>query len=236
MLAAMTACGGGKGESVEARPARDTTDYYANTDTLPEERIVRMHINPIYPSLGAEFNDVNDVQLPVARKLGIVPVDGLASAWSVSRPVRRITSCREYYVDNLTHSVPFLVPEAADLLKEIGSRFNDSLVARGGGDYRIKVTSVLRTARAVKRLRRRNVNATVNSAHQYGTTFDISYSKFACDTTSVERSQEDLKNLLAEVLKAVRDEKKCYVKYERRQGCFHITARPLADNRAENDD
>lgn len=230
MLTVMGACGGKKESAAAERPERDTTDYFANNDTLPDGQCVRLHINPIYPSLAAEFNDINDVQLPVAQKLGLQPIDGLAAAWNISRPVRRLTSCKEYYIDNLTHSVPYLVPEAADLLKEIGARFNDSLQARGGGDYRIKVTSVLRTAGAVKRLRRRNINATVNSAHQYGTTFDISYSKFACDTTSVQRTQEDLKNLLAEVLKGVRDEKKCYVKYERRQGCFHITARPVAEN------
>jgi hypothetical protein len=41
----------------------------------------------------------------------------------------------------------------------------------------------------------------------------------------VNRRQEDLKNLLAEVIYAVREEGKCYVKYERKSGCFHITTR-----------
>ena len=78
---------------------------------------------------------------------------------------------------------------------------------------------------AVSKLRRRNINATANSAHRYGTTFDISYIRFFSDTVTVERTQEDLKNLLGEILKSVRDENKCYVKFERKQGCFHITAR-----------
>ncbi len=163
--------------------------------------------------------------MPAAEALGIKPVNGPKDAWNVNRPLVKVESCDEYYVEELTHSVPYLVPEAASLLTEIGRRFNDSLQARGGGAYKLKVTSVLRTEGAVSKLRRRNINATANSAHRYGTTFDISYIRFFSDTVTVERTQEDLKNLLGEILKSVRDENKCYVKFERKQGCFHITAR-----------
>ncbi len=174
---------------------------------------------------GAVFNDINSVQLPAAEALGIKPITGPKDAWRLSRPIVKVENCDEYYLEDLTHSVPYLVPEAANLLSEIGRRFNDSLEARGGGNYRLKVTSVLRTEGAVNKLRRRNINATSNSAHRYGTTFDISYVRFFSDSVTVERSQEDLKNLLGEILKEVRDDGRCYVKFERKQGCFHITAR-----------
>lgn len=210
----------------------ENTDYFTHFDSMPDGGCVKMKINPIGSTLGRVFNDSNHVHLAEARALGIDPIDGAAKAWKLKRGIKRIESCREYYVDNLTHSVPYLVPEAYDLLKEIGARFNDSLDARGGGDYRLKVTSVLRTEGAVKKLRRRNVNATQESAHRYGTTFDISYTKFICDSVTVARSQEDLKNLLGEVLKQIRDEKKCYVKYERKQGCFHITARKSKEQKS----
>lgn len=203
----------------------ENTDYFSHFDSMPDGGCVKMKINPIGGSLARVFNDSNHVHLVEAKAIGIDPIDGAAKAWNLKRGIKRIESCREYYVDNLTHSVPFLIPEAADLLKEIGSRFNDSLQARGGGDYRLKVTSVLRTEGTVKKLRRRNINATQESAHRYGTTFDISYAKFICDSVTVARTQEDLKNLLGEVLKQMRDEGKCYIKYERKQGCFHITAR-----------
>ncbi len=170
------------------------------------------------------FNDSNHTHLTSAIKLGIKPINDAWSAWNLKQPIVKIKPCREYFVDELTHSYPFLVPKAANLLKEIGQRFNDSLATRGGGDYRIKVTSVLRTPSSVAKLRRRNRNATETSAHQFGTTFDISYIKFICDSVTIPRTQEDLKNLLAEVLFAVRNEHKCHIKYERRQGCFHITA------------
>lgn len=79
----------------------------------------------------------------------------------------------------------------------------------------------------VGKLRRVNRNASSESAHSYGTTFDISYSKFICDDPSKpHRTFEDLKNLLAEVVFALRAEGRCLVKHERRQACFHITAAP----------
>lgn len=212
-----------------ASPASNPSDsgnYYISLDTMPDDGCVKMHINPIGGSLGRVFNDSNYLHIAEGKALGIDPIESYSDIWNMRRPIRHITTCREYVVDNLTHSHPYLVPEAAALLQEIGARFNDSLVARGGGCYRIKVTSVTRTDSSVKKLRRRNRNAVEESAHRYGTTFDISYSKFICDSsTSVNRTQEDLKNLLGEVLKQIRDEKRCYVKYERKQGCFHITTR-----------
>jgi hypothetical protein len=145
-----------------------------------------------------------------------------------------VRSCKDFYVDRLSHSYPYLTRSGAILLHEIGRRFNDSLAARGGGAYRIKVTSLLRTGHTVGRLRRVNRNATATSAHQYGATFDISYSKFICDdSTATRRSFEDLKNLLAEIVDGLRDEGRCFVKHERRQACFHITAR--TDNNNNND-
>lgn len=186
---------------------------------------VKMKINPVGRSLANYFNDSNYLHIEAAQKIGIIPITNLKQAWLQGDKLRKIKSCPEYYVDNLNHSLPYLVPEAKALLEDIGRSFKDSLESRGGGSYRIKVTSVTRTPGSVSRLKRSNGNASENSAHQYGTTFDISYSKFICDSITVPRTQEDLKNLLAEVLKDKRNEGRCYVKYERKQGCFHITAR-----------
>ncbi len=174
-------------------------------------------------SFGRIFNDSNHIHLASAIISGISPITDMRSAWNLAHPIIKIKPCREYFVDSLTHSLPFLVPKAERLLREIGQRFNDTLTARGGGHYRIKVTSVLRTPATIAKLRRRNRNAVSSSAHQFGTTFDISYRKFICDSVNIPRTQEDLKNLLAEILQTLRNEEKCLVKYERRQGCFHIT-------------
>ena len=130
-----------------------------------------------------------------------------------------------YYVDALSHSHPFLVEEAANLLDTIGTRFNAKLSSQHGGKYRIKITSLLRTRESIDRLQKRgNVNSTDNSAHLYGTTFDISYAKFFEYPGNTRKHNDgQLKNLLAEVLLELREEGKCLVKYERKQGCFHIT-------------
>ena len=90
---------------------------------------------------------------------------------------------------------------------------------------------MLRTPATVGKLRRVNRNATENSAHQYATTFDISYSKFICDNAAApHRTFEDLKNLLAEIVADMRAEGRCLVKHERHQACFHITATAPADS------
>ena len=176
-------------------------------------------------SLRKVFNDSNYIHLGVARKYGITPIMKLSDAWNLKVPVIRVVPTETYYIDKLTYSLPYLVPRAKKLLDDIAQTWKDSLTARGGGDYRLKVTSMLRTPATIKKLRRRNKAAVDSSAHQYGTTFDISFVKFVCDNPSTPRTAEDLKNLLAEVLYDLREEGRCYVKYEHKQGCFHITTR-----------
>lgn len=205
------------------------TNAYTNHLGYMPDQGRKLRVNPVGGTLAKVFNDSNYLHIEAASSLGFEPMRNLHDVWEKGARMVKIESCREYFVDELTHSVPFLVPEAAALLADIGRTFTDTLQARGGGDYRIKVTSVTRTPEAVSKLKHRNVNASANSAHQYGTTFDISYAKFICDSATVVRTQEDLKNLLAEILKAQRDSNKCYIKYERKQGCFHITARPVKE-------
>lgn len=176
-------------------------------------------------SLRKVFNDSNYIHLGVARKYGITPIMKISDAWNLKVPVIRVVPTETYYIDELTYSLPYLVPRAKKLLDDIAQTWKDSLTARGGGDYRLKVTSMLRTPATIKKLRRRNTAAVDSSAHQYGTTFDISFVKFVCDNPSNPRTAEDLKNLLAEVLYDLREEDRCYVKYEHKQGCFHITTR-----------
>lgn len=170
------------------------------------------------------FNDSNHRHWTAAEPIGITPLSDLRSHWQLRRPIVKIASCRDFYLEPLTHSQPFLVEEAAETLHEIGRRFRDSLEARGGGDYRIRVTSVLRTPANVRRLRRANGNAVDSSVHKLGTTFDISYNSFAADSHETPRSAVQLKALLAEVLYAMREEGKILIKYEKKQPCFHVSA------------
>ena len=168
------------------------------------------------------FNDMNGRHLEAARALGIEPLAGEEEVRRASRRLYEVESCGAYVVEELTHSLPYLVREARDLLEEVGDNFRDSLESKGLPDYRVIVTSVLRTAGTVKELRKSNINASANSAHVYGTTFDIAYARYA---GAKEGERDKLKTVLAEVLRDLRQEKRCYVRYEYKQGCFHVTVR-----------
>ncbi|MCH5225721.1 MAG: hypothetical protein J1D77_06950 [Muribaculaceae bacterium] len=195
----------------------------ANSLNSPVAGVRSIRVRNIGP-LRQVFNDSNYLQLEAARRLGIEPISDLASAYNMRRPIVKVESNEFYQIDSLRHSVPYLVPEAAILLEDIGRNFIDSLSSRGGDSYRIKVTSLLRTPETVSRLRRVNVNATDSSTHQYATTFDISYTNFYCLDETRQINQGDLKNLLGEVLYDLRKNGRCLVKYEYKTGCFHVTA------------
>ena len=176
------------------------------------------------------FPDLNDKHLEVAKAVGIRPLEDREEAESMKEKLTHITDNEFYVVDSLTHSIPYLVPRASALLDTIGSNFLDSLAAKGLNPNQVIVTSVLSTQSDVKRLRRRNGNASANSAHCFGATFDVSWKRFKKVEDENGRPLQDvgsdtLKLVLSEVLRDLRQAEKCYIKYELKQGCFHITAR-----------
>ena len=170
------------------------------------------------------FNDSNYIQYMSAERLGIDPLTSLGHAYNTRRPLVKIESGENYEVAELTHSMPYLVPEAAELLDEIGSEFN-RLVAKKGGKSgnKIIVTSVLRSPYTVKKLMKVNRNAVDSSTHKFATTFDIAYNNFACPDSGGSLPASKLKDILAEVLLNKRNEGKCFIKYEIKSPCFHIT-------------
>lgn len=202
------------------------TVYLEHLPEMPDDGCAPLRSRRFAASFHKMFNDSNRIQLLAADSTGISPIHTLADIWNMRRPVVRLNSCEDFFVDTLRYSYPYLVPEAAALAHDIGRAFNDSLRARGGGQYRMRLSSLLRTGASVRRLRRVNRNAVDTSAHQFATTFDIAYNKFICDATNHPRTAVDLKNLLAEIIDDMRRAGRCYVKYEYRQGCFHITVRP----------
>ena len=127
------------------------------------------------------FNDLNDRHLSSAKRLGITPLKSSEDLSKAGWNLKEIKSCKLFQVDKLTHSEPYLVPEACDLLADIARNFKDSLYQKGLPSHSIIVTSVLRTGFSVKKLRKSNGNASANSAHVYGTTFDVAYTRFKKD-------------------------------------------------------
>ena len=187
--------------------------------------LLRRSVSPASPDIvntEYRFSDVNSSHLSVAKRNGIKPVSNRENLRTES--LTKIKSCNQYKVEHLTHSVPYLTPEAAKLLNEIGARFQQELKEQGLERHRIIVTSVLRTEEDVRQLQKVNGNASKNSAHQYATTFDITYVRF--DRQSLwgkSATNKQLANILGEVLRQLHKERRCYIKYERKQRCFHIT-------------
>ena len=176
------------------------------------------------------FPDTNAIQLVAARQWGVSPVKNREDAEARKRELVYIGASPYYHVDPLYSSIPYLVPRAALLLQDIGQAFFDSLYVKGIPFHKLIVTSVLRSQEDVLKLRGRNVNATENSCHLYGTTFDICYNRYKTveDPDGPSRRQvrnDTLKWVLSEVLRDMRVQQRCYIKYEVKQGCFHMTVR-----------
>lgn len=180
------------------------------------------------PNFGDAFPDQNDIQLIAAQRYGVKAVVDRADAEHRKSELVYVGSNPFYHIDKLKSSIPYLVPRAAELLQDIGRSFFDSLQVKQIPLHKIIVTSVLRSKADVARLRSHNGNATQNSCHLYGTTFDICYNRYKTveDPTGPKLRQvrnDSLKWVLSEVLNDKRKNNRCYIKYEVKQGCFHIT-------------
>ena len=171
------------------------------------------------------FNDINRKHLSAAMNNGLQEMPETRNDVDTAS-MARISSCERFMVDPLPYSMPYLAWNSADELATIGQAFSDHLESNGLPSYRLIVTSLLRTKEDVDRLSEVNINSSGHSAHCYGTTFDISWSRFdktSCGGKTMKGS--DLKTVLGEVLREERSAGKIYVKYEIRQKCFHITSR-----------
>ena len=181
------------------------------------------------PHFGNTFPDQQDVQILAANKHGVNPVQNREEAEHSKGKLVYVGSNPFFYVDKLNSSIPYLVPRASVLLQDIGRAYFDSLQIKGIPLHKIIVTSILRTKDDVAKLRTRNGNATENSCHLYGTTFDVCYNRYKqIQTRQQPRRQvqnDTLKWVLSEVLRDMRDRNRCLVKYEVKQGCFHITVK-----------
>ena len=181
------------------------------------------------PHFGNTFPDQQDVQIVAASRHGVAPVQNREEAEHSKGKLVYVGSNPFFYVDKLNNSIPYLVPRASVLLQDIGRAYFDSLQIKGIPLHKIIVTSILRTKDDVAKLRTRNGNATENSCHLYGTTFDICYNRYKqIQTREQPRRQvqnDTLKWVFSEVLRDFRNKNRCYIKYEVKQGCFHITVK-----------
>ena len=196
----------------------------------PEDRVKWHPVRSVH-SYAACFPDVQDVQIVAARKWGVSPVRDRKEAEHRRKELVYVGANPLYCIDKgMTHSIPYLVPRAAHLLSTIGRNYLDSLYIKGIPLHQIIVSSVLRTEDDVARLTKRNGNASEQSCHRFGTTFDICYNRYSTVSPPGEPERRTVQNdtlkwVLSEVLRDIREQDLCYIKYEVKQGCFHITVR-----------
>jgi len=122
-----------------------------------------------------------------------------------------------YYIDDLKHSRPYLLPKAVRFLENLGKRYADKCKNRNISYKQFRITSLTRSIESVDDLKRKNPVAIKESAHLKGKTIDISYTAFGKDSMQLD--------LFLSALSELRKEGKCYAKYEQTTGCLHITAR-----------
>ena len=226
-------------EIAEDKPAAKEDPMPASTEPIPLSKpskffnadgsLVKHRILSV-PSYKEAFPDSQSVQYASARRWGVESVQNRQEAESRKRELVFVGSNPYFFVDKMNRSIPYLVPRAAVLLNDIGRAFFDSLQMKQVPLHKVIVTSVLRTKDDVEKLRNYNKNATENSCHLYGTTFDICYNRYKTvqDPDGPKRRQvqnDTLKWVLSEVLNDMRRNGRCYVKYEVKQGCYHITVR-----------
>lgn len=200
-----------------------------------EQKVLKQpyYTRPIVHWTEKEFSDLNEVQLAAARQNGLK--HAIANREEAEKLVEEggmvfVGASPLFFLKDLDHSIPYLVPKAHRLLNRISLNFMDSLKSKKIPVHKLVVTSVLRTRSDINSLKRTNVNATTQSCHEYGTTIDIAYNNFQEmeeDPMEIHNGVRaaNMKRALGEVLRDLRYEGRCYVKHEMKQGCFHITVR-----------
>ena len=191
-----------------------------------------LHPDPIGTVAVDRYRDFNAVHLKHAKKSGVAPFktnkdfeNGVAALVKEDKLVE-ISDNKYYRICNLTHSHPYLTLAAEQFLEDLGKRFQEKLDENELPEYYFQISSLLRTKENQKRLSRSNGNASANSSHMYGTTFDIPYFTLVKRTLLWEEAEVTdgrASKLLSEAIGELRKEGRCVVVTERNETCFHIT-------------
>src|SRR5687768_2226691 len=234
VVALMAACGPNEHDTSgndDAEPATEQTPAAENGDAPPAPRVaspqeweaLRARLQPRLDTLDQKLRhvrnltiperialrrDVNERHIERARQLGVRvtgPVEPLISSGQL---VRLPDTTAYWIVRELDYSIPYVTPDAVAMLNEIGRRFHQTLDSLGVTRYRLDITSALRTPEQHAELRRRNSNASrVESSHEFGTTVDIAYRRFAPPaervlTDAIEHPRWMADSLLVETARA----------------------------------
>lgn len=163
------------------------------------------------------------IKKPVSSEKDITQDSESKKLYSV---LKKLTTNRYFAIQRLSHSIPYAHSDVHDFLDELGERFRQSTINKGLRDYKFYITSVLRTEKDQKKLTKVNANATRNeSAHLYGRTLDIAKTQFLDIRKGEIVYSNNLGALLTRELLKMQEEGLCYVLFESRNHCLHITVR-----------
>ena len=206
----------------------NNTVYSPSVSTLPCNP--KQHPTaPITPE--KIISDKNDIHLLHAQTNGLKQPFASDSALHANIEMMlgtgilmEVKENRFYKIKELTHSHPYLIPEAVGMLNDIGYRFELKMKQHKYKNYRMVLTSLLRTQETQSKLNKRNRNATTHTAHLYATTVDISYKDFYNNDNGKMEGNYEAFITLMEVILEMRWECKLLAVREKKQSCFHITA------------
>jgi hypothetical protein len=192
--------------------------------------------------VGRLRQDVNKKQIATAQRLG-QRASGEAQIRELVRAGRLVAlgdSTEFWVLRKMDHSSPYVTPDARANLVELGRRFHARLDSAGLPHYRMKVTSAIRTDESQAQLRRINSYASrIVSAHEFGTTIDVSHERFAVPVPRPgdagaglrarmleevgKENAKPLQAMLGRALLELRDEGALHVMIEDQQPVYHFT-------------
>ncbi len=173
--------------------------------------------NVVCKNCDSYFNDGVATHQTAYLKEGIKPQKELSDLDNLERRgvlVKLITN-NDYSIRKMDHSRPLVLPKVSSFLNDLTKEYKQQLKDLKYVPF--EITSATRSKRTVRQLIGNNVNAITNSAHLKGKTIDISYLKFSSNTEQL--------NCFIKAVKNLQDQNRCFVKFERAQGCLHITVR-----------
>jgi hypothetical protein len=119
-----------------------------------------------------------------------------------------------YTIKKAHHSRPYVLATAQLFIQDLSKKYSKKCSSDSLKYIPFTISSVTRSHESVQKLMNNNNNAIKNSAHLKGKTFDVSYRAF-------NKNKKQSKAFI-EALKELREQNRCYVKFER-NGCLHIT-------------
>lgn len=266
LAGALAACGGGAepavGEAAAAEPAQarvapkpappppppplpmtaaDSAALRARVAATGERvRAAFARVRPLGASEVAGLRqDKNAEQIATAQRLGIrVGSDARREQFVREGGIVALGDSTAWWIlRDMDHSVPYVTPDAHAMLEQLGRRFHARLDSLALPRYRMKVTSALRTDATQAELRRINSYASRTvSAHEFGTTIDVSHERFAAPAALAggemeaevldSIGKEHAKVLQAELGRAIAEMRGAgalHVMMENQQPVYHMT-------------